>query len=229
MTSVKNVQYTCPSCNTENNTAYYMSINLSEDPELFNKIMDMDINVARCSNCDESIFIDDYVVVNDMKHRYLVTKFPLSDLSNWKTFAEADLKIHEQLPENLKGIARTRIVFGPLALKEKLLLIRDGFDDGPMEVYKISLLSELGQEYLKGKYRIFYLHVDEEDRIVFAVVNMEMLRQESVVTLPKAKYIDFLENKMDSVRLQPYVDQILIPPFVSMEKLLAFEKERKFH
>ncbi|MCB9033460.1 MAG: hypothetical protein H6553_06465 [Chitinophagales bacterium] len=45
----------CPTCNTKQQLNYYQSVNITLQPELKQKVLDHQLNLQRCSHCNNQI------------------------------------------------------------------------------------------------------------------------------------------------------------------------------
>ena len=219
MASTKRSRMKCPKCGHAMEIKYIQSVNTAQDPELVGQVLDFSINNINCESCGSQVFIDDYFLFNDMERHYLVAKYPQSELARWKDVVAADRKMFSSVPEELQVDFENRLVFGPFALKEKILLKQNGIDDKVMEMYKVGLFGEIGETYFNGRYRIYYLNSDQEGYHVMVLVDVEQKEEKNLIKVPVETFDKFREETYPTLLGKELVDLIVEPPFVSMEKM----------
>jgi len=72
MTSIKDFELTCPICENEFCSPIYLSINITLNPELLEKIYDRTINVVNCPKCKSEIHVNVLILFHDMKKKLLI-------------------------------------------------------------------------------------------------------------------------------------------------------------
>jgi CpXC protein len=224
MTTRKMIEMDCPQCENLVALDFVQAANVTREPELLAQILDLSLNVAECEKCGQKILVDDFMLYHDMDRRFMVAKYPQSDLADYKAVLEGHNAQWDQVPKDFPKPETFRLVFGPFALKEKALLSRDGIDDGPLEVYKIGLLGETGTETFAGHHRIYYFDTDEQGNLRFALVDLRDQKEIKLVKVPREAYDHFLTNAFPKALDKAIIQTILTPPFVSMEKMF-FAKE----
>ena len=214
------ITVTCPACKGTFTSDYIQSANVTQDPDLLERILDLRLNLATCDHCNQKIYVDDFVLYNDINRRLFIFKYSLSDLEKWESILEERNSEWDLVPSELKqGPIEKRVVFGPFALKEKILLDRDGLDDKVIEIYKIGLLGELGAEFFNRTHRLYYFDTDEEDNLLFALVNIEQSTEVKLIKVPTETLDRFKGDYYQSIENKKLIQVVLEPPFISMEKV----------
>jgi hypothetical protein len=219
MTQQKHINIVCPACSNGFEMEYVQSTNVATDPQHKQDIIDLAMNIAICPKCTQKILVDEFFVYNDPKNRLLIVKHPMADLDQWQQILTDTEAYWKKLPEALRNVKVTkRLVFGPLALKEKILLARDGYEDAPVELYKVGLLGQMGAEIFNRAHRLYYF-AKQDDHLVFVLVNIDKSQEKNIVKVPVEKFTAFVEQTLPEIRLSNLAKALLSPPFVSMEQL----------
>lgn len=219
MAQKKSIEFQCPKCKSIVQDTYIQSVNADIDPQLIDRILDLRLNIASCSACDQKLFIDDFFVYNDPKKRLIVIKYPLSDLDSWEKILKNNQEQWAGLPAKLKvAEIQPKVVFGPFSLKEKILLAKDGLDEGPVEIYKIGLMGQMGEKFFNKKHRLLYFNT-EQDYLHFVLVDVQESKEVNLVKVPVETFEAFCNKNFEELIEKELVRHILEPPFVSMEKL----------
>lgn len=82
MSKMAECEIICPECNTKQKITYWESINVDVDEELKKELMEGNINVIKCSNCDFSTFLEYPLFYHDMTKQYCVQYYPSEMLYN---------------------------------------------------------------------------------------------------------------------------------------------------
>lgn len=219
MTVRKDMEMMCPGCQSRVSLEYYQSVTLSENPELLDPILDFKLNTTQCPNCSQKVFVDDFFILNDAANKLFVLKYPLADLDKWEHVLKQSDVYWDNLPEELRNTqVNLRLVFGPFALKEKVLLARDDLNDSVVEIYKIGLFGQFGEEFFNKKHRLYYYEQDD-DYLQFVLVNLELSTEISMVKVPIETFSGFEKNDFPDISKKELTRHLLKKPFVSMEKM----------
>lgn len=110
MSLPQELEITCPHCESEQKTTVWRTINTTIDPELKQNLLDGQINMFRCPDCDYEGHVDLDLLYHDMRQEFLVQYYPFYWLD------EADL-LEEFTPEGEwrtdSEIERTEYIFRP--------------------------------------------------------------------------------------------------------------------
>jgi hypothetical protein len=206
-------------CKADLHMDYLQSIHADENPELRDSILELDFNMAFCPSCQKKIFIDDFVLYTDDSSKLFIQKYAAADLENWESILEQSEEQWAMIPDDLKKLNLTRrIVFGPFALKEKILLAEEGLDDTSVEIYKIGLFGQFGEEFFNRRYRLFFYQKSGDDYL-FVMVDTHESTEKNMVRVPVKTFQQFVDQSLPDVLKKPLIEHIIKPPFVSMEKM----------
>lgn len=132
LTSYQEEVLRCPKCGMEHTLPKYSVINVTEKPELKEKVLKNEMFIFSCSNCDLNAPMTYDSIYVDRDRKLVIAMSPdgneswKAELENWKT----------------KGYA-LRIVDNINDLKEKILIAENLLDDRIVELAKITYLKQL--------------------------------------------------------------------------------------
>lgn len=135
LTTVKEEQLRCPKCGKEHTLPKYTVINVTEKPELKEKVLKNQLFAFKCSNCDlnapmtyDSVYVD--------RNRKLVLAMSI----------EENEARQEELAQWKKSGYTLRIVDNINDLKEKIMIADNLLDDRIIELTKLAYLKQLEKE-----------------------------------------------------------------------------------
>jgi len=176
----------CPHCGAEEERVLAESINGPRQPEVVAAILTGRFNVFSCGGCGGEFLVDSPLVYIDLEAGHWIHMFSRGDEPSWATReAEADhtferaMGAHPALRDRAKAIAQ-RTVFGLGALREKLLALRSGLDDGALEALKLDMLRRTETFSWHPAAPVRLVAVDD-DGLAF-----EQLGSDDVITVPHA-------------------------------------------
>jgi len=118
----------CPKCGERNSVTLYDSINVSEDPNLKEKLFEGEINSFKCEKCQEKVFVQIPLLYHDMDKHFLVQYYPFNAVED-NEFLNQFSKEGEWSPELINRI--------PRKLREPYKRIHIVFDMGELVRYVI--------------------------------------------------------------------------------------------
>jgi len=145
-------QFDCPSCGHVNAETVAASLHGPRVPEVVDAILAGTFQVFACARCGLSYRADGPVIYTDFDEKHWIGEFPASDEVAWATLEQHSMDSFRRamidfapafLRADAAGFA-IRTVFGLPALAEKILLLRNGWDDRVVEAMKLRLVLESG-------------------------------------------------------------------------------------
>ena len=167
MTKRETATVTCPKCGKDSNFAVYLSINRQVSPDLAEKLMDGSLFRFDCPECGCSTIVTHQCLYNDMEAGYMVQLVPGDEDKEF--IDEFEKLASDELMAFAAGHYETRIVHTLNELREKAMVIRDGYDDGTIELLKVFVMfSAIEQGDADRDSDILY-ESTEDGELVFAV------------------------------------------------------------
>lgn len=130
--------YVCSKCGHTQKANIFPYINFTDNPEYYALVKGMDIFKVKCEKCGlEKIIQFDTLIVDDV-HKYFI--YLLSDRSLHNKFKYQityfiETTLNKENKYNLKE-CKTRLVFSPNDLVEKMNIFEIGLDDEAIELIK---------------------------------------------------------------------------------------------
>src|SRR4051794_23917080 len=145
-------QFDCPSCGHVNSETVAASLHGPRVPEVVDAILAGTFQVFACARCGLSYRADGPVIYTDFDEKHWIGEFPASDEVAWATLEQHSMDSFRRAmidfaPAFLRADAAgfvIRTVFGLPALAEKIVLLRNGWDDRVVEAMKLRLVLESG-------------------------------------------------------------------------------------
>ncbi len=147
----------CPKCSHGHEINMYTGINNSENPEFKERILKEDIFDWKCPNCGYFSQMVYPVVYFDLQKNYVIALTPSAGKAD--TIKPTDL-MKNSIKRRVKSLAE---------LKEKILILDEGFDDIAIEISKNALCSILKKTYDTNKIKAYFSKVAVDKSIMFAV------------------------------------------------------------
>src|SRR5215469_8076799 len=72
MSSIESVQITCPNCDKTHSFCIFHSVNVSNDPELKQKIISKELFNNYCDNCNVILFLRFDLLYHDMENKIAI-------------------------------------------------------------------------------------------------------------------------------------------------------------
>ena len=185
MTRVEVNEIHCPKCGGVSEYRSYSSVNAQISPDLAEKLIDGSLFDFVCPECKNKMTVFYSCLYNDMNAGMMIQLVSKGGEREVIEFLES--MADDELLGSIAGMSTHRIVFSQNELREKALLLRDGFDDGIMEILKI-LVKHMATDngMIRGDERLLYGSAGE-DAIEVDIVTDELGYQGSL-SVPMAVY-----------------------------------------
>ena len=113
MTHEREEDVSCPSCKKTEKIKFYYSINADLNPELREKLFNVEINVFKCKRCkNEAILLDIPLLYHDMKRKFQVWYYPVENLKKDDFYNNFSVDGKQTLGDRIKEIAPKFILEG---------------------------------------------------------------------------------------------------------------------
>lgn len=143
----------CPQCSEEAEAKLYLSVNVTNSPDLKNDLISGKLVNHRCEVCGSESHLAYPILYNDMKKRVMVYLIPEVDC-----FQLADKQLEEKYSD-VSGVTK-RIVPDFNSLKEKIFIYDCGLDDMAVEITKLAIsqtvAKKLGYDKIEQGYLSLY-------------------------------------------------------------------------
>jgi predicted RNA-binding Zn-ribbon protein involved in translation (DUF1610 family) len=115
MTLERSIKIDCPKCGINQTVTIWDSINVTEDPDLKEKLLKGEINIFRCQKCGDEAVIPMPLLYHDMEKRFFIQYYPFSWIESENFFEgfnkEGELDV-KRLPRRLRNhFKKAQIVF----------------------------------------------------------------------------------------------------------------------
>ena len=130
---------TCPYCKAEGDFEMWKSVNIQLNPELKEKILNMEIFTYKCPKCGKEASVAYPLLYHDMSKQimiYLVNNDEESIENTAKILSGEGMESFEDFGDFSKEYT-SRIVTSPLDLREKISIFDAGLDDRIIELAKL--------------------------------------------------------------------------------------------
>lgn len=132
MSSKTQVKLQCPHCGNAGFVDVYKSVNVSNDPELREKVFCSSLNILKCEKCANETIVNAPVLYHDMEHFFMIQyDFTIQDRIIPKTFKNFPF-MKGMLGQNYN----LRWVLDYETLLEKILILESGVDDRLVEILR---------------------------------------------------------------------------------------------
>ncbi len=159
MTQWNTTNVTCPACGESSSFKICSSIDISETPELLDKIFNRDLFRFSCPECGEEIMVAYNCTLKNQKNASIVSLIASEDIAS------------EESKLAVSGYS-LRITRSINEFVEKLALLEDNIDDKVVELYKIMLEDQFEDERVGVKILGIYYggKNEEDDSILFYII-----------------------------------------------------------
>ncbi len=148
MSIFRTVQVTCPSCEATVSFDLVHSVNADRRPDLRQAILDRSFQRQPCPSCKYVFRMEPELSYMDMRRGQFLAIWPSQAVEDFETYEERSRSRFEQAygadaPPEAQDIGRLltpRVVFGWIALNEKLIAQEAGVDDVLLELAKLALI-----------------------------------------------------------------------------------------
>jgi len=118
MTKITTHEVECQACGSKQNVEIFESINVTNQPELKEKLFQGQLNIFTCDKCSHKAMVDIPVLYNDMQRKFSVQYYPSrwifddSFLNEFTKQGEPAWTRDGRVPEKVMGYLKwTHIVF----------------------------------------------------------------------------------------------------------------------
>lgn len=147
----------CPQCGSAQSLTLYSGINVSDNPELKEKILNESLFDYRCPRCGYGAQMAYPLVYHDPKNGYMIALYRTNTKGN---------KV--EAPQSISGITKRRVK-NLAELKEKILIFDAGLDDVAVEMVKNALCSIIVKTYASNKIKCYFSRKCEDESLEFAI------------------------------------------------------------
>ncbi len=148
MSIFRTVQVSCPCCDASAPFELVHSVNADRRPDLRNAILDRSFQRKPCPSCGYEYRTEPELSYMDMRRGQFIAVWPSKGVEDFETYEQRSRSRFEQAygaeaPPEAQDIGRLltlRIVFGWIALNEKLIAQAAGLDDVLLELAKLALI-----------------------------------------------------------------------------------------
>ena len=158
----------CSKCGQQNNVTIYKSINISENPELKEKVCDGSLFLWECPHCGQVNLAKYETLYHDPAAKLMVWLIPAGEISETQMHA---ITMHTKA----MGGYTLRRVNDMGSLMEKVLISDAGFDDVVLEMCKYvtkmemiqkSVSAEQKEEFLASVFHFYRCEGEGDERIL---------------------------------------------------------------
>ncbi len=184
----------CSKCGHENELDLYSVINVSENPELKNQILEHKLYGYKCSDCGRNVALSYMNTYIDEQNKIIIFVAPQSE--KIKDRGEARKIFESMYPADELGMDYVkRIVRDVRALTDKIKVFDCGLDDRVIEIMKIFLALNAGEE--KASPDMIFFDVDKDGKKMFVMVldNGKVLATDFIEEM----YEDFKQEFKDKI------------------------------
>lgn len=136
--------YTCEKCGASQKVNIFPCINFSQNPEYYPLVRDLSVFRVKCEKCGAERVIQFDTLLIDEEHKYFL--YLLSDKALYNRFKyQITYFIETVLNKDDKydlSQFRTRLVYSPNDLIEKMSIFECGLDDEVIEILKCSMFDK---------------------------------------------------------------------------------------
>ncbi len=140
----------CPKCTSEQSITHWQTVNVTDDPDLKQKILDRTLVTFTCEKCGYVAEVYHPLLYHDMEQRLMVflgEEFP-DDPASEAMFAS--------LAPGIEAEYTFRMVNSINELIEKILIRDAGLDDRVVEVFKLLLVEQLDESPEEDDAELFF-------------------------------------------------------------------------
>jgi hypothetical protein len=193
---------TCPACREQMEFEVVYSLNADLRPDLRLAILDRSFQRETCPTCQAAFRLDPELTYLDLGRNQWIATFPLVRLGQWaalEEFASATFQraFGSQAPVPARALGRNlrcRVTFGWAALREKLVLFENNFDDANLEILKTILMRHLENQPLANNNTELRLIDFQDPNLVFAWLHSPSDSAIEQMEVPRDLYDDVVAD-----------------------------------
>lgn len=216
----------CPHCGVPFECQRSASVNVDRHPELRAAILDGTFQRETCPHCKATCIIDPHLNYLDVGRGQWFAVFPTDWMDQWDQHEASTTDLYARaFGAEASAAARDigidlkpRLVFGWRALGEKLVAADAGLNDVDLELTKMALIRDLGEQYTVGE-QLRLISVDPDlNTITFLVIAYDSSEDDpKELTVPRDIYDNIAANEDGWQALR---DDISAGLFVDMARFL---------
>ena len=186
---------TCPNCSTISEATMWESLNSIMNSAEVDRLLEGTLFVHECPNCHSSIELTYPCLYNDMEAHVMV-QYIVNESETDEAIEIIEKTQASEEPQEDEAPIKTRIVTSHNALREKVLIFKDGLDDMAVEALKAVMKNRFIDEgQISGDAQVFYSGLTDTKDIVLAFVVDERSAETMV---PQALYNRVLKMVEDA-------------------------------
>lgn len=147
MSKERIVKIPCPFCGKESDFLVYDSVNVTLDPELKQKVIDLDIFEFTCEHCHNTKFLPYPCLYHDMERNYMVYLCNEEGIKEWKELDPLE-QLMSSYSVQMEYIKRG--VTNYFDLISKINILDKGWDDKIVELIKYDCISSVMRERIQN-------------------------------------------------------------------------------
>lgn len=192
------VSMNCPHCAQPLVFQASASVNADRRPDLRTAILDSSFQSEDCPHCGSSFRAEPQLNYLDVGRGQWIAAFPMDWVDRWpeleatssEAFAQAFGAQASEAAQEIGDTLKPRVVFGWLALAEKLIAAQAGLDDATLELTKLALIRGLDDPLEVGQ-QLRLVNTDDES-LSFLIVGRDGSNDENSEELdvPRDLYDD---------------------------------------
>lgn len=224
------VNLVCPNCGAAISMQAARSVNADRRPDLREAILESQFQSTTCGACSEELRLQPEFNYVDTDAGLWIACFPFSAMPGFAdageevsrlfatTYGSAAPKAAQEIGKGL----RRRMTFGWPALREKIFVRQEGFDDTVIEMLKLDMLRRLPNAPLAQGTELRVTDATESKlRFAWIASDTEAVKQE--IEVDRALYQNIADHP-DAWK--PIRDQLVDGPFVDIQKLYTASAEQ---
>jgi len=196
MENIEKIQISCPKCKEINNYQLPTSVNVSNGESSKEDIISGKFFIKECKKCGTKMTIEYPFIYHDSFNKFMIYFFPeinsehISRINN-------QLKVNENIDDEIEVIYALRIVEDLETFKEKINIFENGKNDITLELYKTLIISSLKDSHPNFiPYDIIYT---EEDKLLVYGENDQTITMNIINELYEKLQDDINEIISDSI------------------------------
>lgn len=159
MSEIINKYVTCPKCQQKSAVDLMCSMNTESDPDVKEKIFDESFFRWKCKKCGFQTKLLHPLLYSDPKHRFMVYYIPNVERSHI-----VDEKLEKEFAE-LSDI-RKRVVPTINAIKEKIFLFENGYNDLAVELSKLAVSEVVAKSTGQNVYEGYCTEINKSENAI---------------------------------------------------------------
>jgi len=222
------MEYRCPQCGAAQKAQVYQSANVTREPELKERIFNLELFTVQCGNCGARLLNDGSLLYHDMQRNVMLQLHPDAQRGEWAEVSGRDREamagsVQAMGGESAKNKPTFRSCFGLMELREKIELFDRGLDDKAVELIKLVFLTQNMEEFADNPPPIYFIDQLADGDLVFSVFNESKLEELGQVRIPAT----MLQQDFTGLLADQSATMAVTEPYVNMRKLWATPAESR--